>query len=174
MLRPVDAVVEPVEDDEKHRDGAERDDRLELLAVARQRVEHGLRDEPRRGRRNCGRCYAAQKRPAEAALLPDHARDQGRDDEDGLQTFAEDDHRRVRDHRRSRRRPGAHRSLGIDERSLEGGERRRELLRSSRPLHELSKPSWPSAPYQNSPSTRTKRLGASPRNRCSGPNSKTA
>ena len=47
VLLPVDAMVEPVEDQEQHADRDERDDGLQLLAVSRERREDGLRDRSR-------------------------------------------------------------------------------------------------------------------------------
>ena len=46
MLGPIDAVEEPVEDQQQYPDRDHRDDGLELLAVARQRGEDGLREHP--------------------------------------------------------------------------------------------------------------------------------
>ena len=47
ILLPVDPVVEPVEDQQEHGDRDERDDSLELLAVAGERAEHRLGNDPR-------------------------------------------------------------------------------------------------------------------------------
>ena len=67
VLVPVDPVVEPVEDQQQDADRDQRDDRLEPLAVARERAEHRLRDDPGGGARDERDADADEQRPAEAA-----------------------------------------------------------------------------------------------------------
>ena len=99
-LGPVDAVEEPVEDEQQHRDRDQADDRLELLAVLRERLEDELGDEPEEHARRQREQRSAQDRAAQSAARADHARGDRGDDQDRLEALAEDDHRGVGDHRR--------------------------------------------------------------------------
>ena len=173
MLLPVDPVVEPVEDQEQHADRDERDDRLEPLAVARERAEHGLRDDPRDGGRAEREDDAAEQRPPVAPLRADHARHQRGEDEDRLEALAEDDDRAVRDDRDARARAAPDPLLGARRarrRALPAPRRARRT--DAFALIRRTSPSWSPVPYQNSDSTPWKSDGARPRRRCSGPSSK--
>ena len=98
VLAPVDPVVEPVQDQQQHADRDHRDDRLELLAVERERAEHGLGDHPGDPGGDERERRAGQERTPVAAVDADHARHQRGEDQDGLEPFAEDDDGAVRDH----------------------------------------------------------------------------
>ncbi len=127
VLLPVHAVVEPVEDQEQHGDRDERDDRLEPLAVARQRPEHGLRDDPGDDRRAERKHDPAEQRAAVATLRPHHAGHERSEDQDRFEAFAEDDHRAVRHDRDVRAGTAPDPLLGVGERRVERGSGLREL-----------------------------------------------
>ncbi len=119
VLVPVHPVVEPVEDHEQDADRDQRDDRLELLAVPRQRAQDRLRHDP--GQRAGGQRgeRAEEQRPPEAAAGPHEPGDERGEDQHGLQPLAKDDHRGVRDHGCARCRPGADGSFSLGERCVE-------------------------------------------------------
>ena len=173
MLGPVDAVVEPVEDQQQHADRDHRDDRLELLAVPRERAEHRLRDHPgerrrderdRRRRRAAAAGTCGWRRPcwpsAPRGSAPPRA---------------------LRGRRRSRcsRRPPWSSPLRCRRAETRRRARRRALRARPRAAAPASfrftswtSPAWSPSPYQNSPSMRWNSDGAMPRSRCSGPSSK--
>ena len=175
MLAPVDAVVEPVEDEQQHADRDQRDDRLELLPVAAERFEHGLRDHPReRGRgeraRDAERAAAGGSapgsRPSPPGARPGSAPPPALPGRRSRPCW-----RRRRSPTSARRRPRPRRRRA--RRRAPGGSRR-PRSRSARRFTSCASPGVPASPYQNSPSTLTNRSGAIPRSRCSGPNSKNA
>ena len=71
VVAPVDLVEEPVHDQQKDGDRDQRDDRLELLAVASQRAEHGLCDHEGGDRRDERADGSEEHRSPEAALRAD-------------------------------------------------------------------------------------------------------
>ena len=139
VLAPVDPVVEPVQDQQQHADRDHRDDRLELLAVERERAEHGLGDHP--GDRGGGQRdrRAGQERAPVTAVDADHARHQRGEDQDGLEPFAEDDDGAVRDHggRRAARADALRRLLEL---GLKRSDRFLELGACVLALDELHEP----------------------------------
>ena len=137
MLVPVDAVVEPVEDHEEHRDRNQRDDGRELLAVPVERAEDGLGDDPRHGGgAERGEC-SEEERLAEVPLGADHPGHQRCEDQDCFQALPKDDHRGVRHDGGCRFRAGAHRVLGVAQRDVERSARYRHLLARRVPLEKL-------------------------------------
>jgi hypothetical protein len=120
MVVPVDLVEEPVEDDEEHRDRDEGDDGLELLAVACQRVEHGLRHDEREHRGDHGTGRTEKEWSAQTPLHAGHARDEGGQDEHRLEPLAKDDDGGVGDDCERRLRTRADGLLGVCERPVEG------------------------------------------------------
>ena len=68
VLLPVHAVVEPVQDQEQDADRDDRDDRLQLLPVDRERRQHGLRHNPRDGARDECETDSHEHRPAQVTL----------------------------------------------------------------------------------------------------------
>ena len=148
VLLPVDAVVEPVEDQEEDADRDERDDRLELLAVTRERRQHGLRDDPRDRAGDEREADAGEHGPPEVALRADQARHERGEDEHGLEALAEDDDRRVRGDRDVGLRAAADLLLRAGERVVERRARRGDLLGGARRPRSWTRPSLPSAPYQ--------------------------
>ena len=169
VLLPVDAVVEPVEDQEQDGDRDERDDGLEPLSPAGERAEHRLRDDPRDDARGERDADADQQRPSETSLRADHARHQRGEDQHRLETLAEDDDRAVRDDRDARARTGADPRLGVRERLVQRGRVCASSAADALRFRSCTSPSTSPSPYQKSLSTSWKRLGAIPRSRCSGP-----
>ena len=140
VLLPVDAVVEPVEDQQEHADRDERDDRLQLLAVARERRQNRLRDYPGHGARDERERDAGEHRPPEVPLAADEARHQGREDEHGFEALTEHDDRRVRGDGDVGLRPASDLLLRACERVVERGSRGRDLLVGSPAAEELHEP----------------------------------
>ena len=139
MLVPVDPVVEPVQDQQQHADRDHRDDRLELLAVERERAEHRLGDHPGDPGGDERERRAGQERTPVAAVDADHARHQRCEDQHRLEPLAEDDDGAVRDHggRRAARADTLRRVLEL---GLQRRDRFLELGAGVLPLDELHEP----------------------------------
>ena len=127
VLLPVHAMEEPVQDEEQDADRDERDDRLQLLPVPRERGEDGLRDDPGHGARGEREPDPEEDRPTKAAAVADEARHERGEDERGLEPLAEDDEGRVRDHPEVGSRAAPDALLGARERIVERGSGRGEL-----------------------------------------------
>ena len=142
MLIPVDPVVEPVQDQQQGPDRDHGDDRFQLLAVASERAEDGLRDDPGDPRGHQREGGADQERAPVAPGGADHARHQSCEDQDRLEPLAEDHDCAVRDHGGSRA-ARADTERRLLELGLQRGDRLFELRPRVLPLDELHEPGLP-------------------------------
>jgi hypothetical protein len=167
-------VEEPVEDQQEHGHGEDRDHRFHALPVAHERGEHRLRDDEGDDRGGERGPRAEEQRLSQAQLRADEA---------GVSAA-----RMSTASRPSRTtmiavlttiavaEVGPEPTADSDAESASSSALRDASTSAVVDFRRIScaSPAWPSAPYQNRPSVRANSSGARPRRRCSGPNSKNA
>ena len=162
VVAPVDPVEEPVEDEQHHRDGNERDDRLELLAVADERRQHRLGDDEARDGRGQGGRRADQKRPSQAAPGADEPGRERGEDQDGLEALPEDDDGGVRHDGGGGGRPRPDGCLRVGEGGVEADARRDDLLDRGLAPDQLGEAGQPVCPVPEVPLRAGEEVGCEP------------
>ena len=120
-------MEEPVHDHEEDGDRDQAGDGLQLVGVVRELAEDRLGEEPGCDRGGKGNGRAGRDRAPQASLRAQHRCGHCREDQDGLEALAEDDHSAVRDdhgvRRAGRRLGGVGRALrGVDDAADQRGE----------------------------------------------------